>query len=213
MVALSALIVVLIALLISFITGIYLFVIFTIGIVLSLAAPFFDVPSLKKSGGLVYYSSLFLAERPKNGVIKIHGGSLFDYVFVIDSKMNGKQRTNFILQQYMEGLLNLIETNESNGSEDLKISGTSYIINDRTAQRIGFTVVQTDFLQKLILIYNYFNVSISYSIARGKLSFPKLSETKTFEASIKELAKQKNLIKSLNQKLKRNTAHVTQVDH
>lgn len=213
MVALSALIVVLIALLISFITGIYLFVIFTIGIVLSLAAPFFDVPSLKKSGGLVYYSSLFLAERPKNGVIKIHGGSLFDYVFVIDSKMNGKQRTNFILQQYMEGLLNLIETNESNGSEDLKISGTSYIINDRTAQRIGFTVVQTDFLQKLILIYNYFNVSISYSIARGKLSFPKLSETKTFEASIKELAKQKNLIKSLNQKLKRNTANVTQVDH
>ena len=41
-------------------------------------------------------------------MIKIHGGTLFDYVFVIDQKMNGKQRTNFIIQQYLEGLLNLI---------------------------------------------------------------------------------------------------------
>jgi len=195
-----ALIVILASLFISWKTGIYLFVIFTFPIILSIIAPFFDTPSMKKSGGLKYYSSLFLAERPKNGTIKIHGGTLFDYVFVIDPKMNGKQRTNFIIQQYLEGLLNLIEENEINKSENVKIVGTSYIINDRTAQRVGFKVVKTDYVQKLILIYNYFNVLMTYSIAKGKLSFPKLKETKTFEAKLNELIKRKDFIRNLNEK-------------
>lgn len=200
MIGFFALIVILASLFISWKTGIYLFVIFTFPIILSIIAPFFDTPSMKKSGGLKYYSSLFLAERPKNGTIKIHGGTLFDYVFVIDPKMNGKQRTNFIIQQYLEGLLNLIEENEINKSENVKIVGTSYIINDRTAQRVGFKVVKTDYVQKLILIYNYFNVLMTYSIAKGKLSFPKLKETKTFEAKLNELIKRKDFIRNLNEK-------------
>ena len=140
-------------------------------------------------------------------MIKIHGGTLFDYVFVIDQKMNGKQRTNFIIHQYLEGLLNLIEKNENNKSENIKIRGTSYIINDRTAQRIGFKVVKTDNIQKLILLYNYFNVLITYSIAKGKLSFPNLKETKTFETTLKELGKRKDFIRNLNAKLKSTIAH------
>lgn len=120
--------------------------------------------------------------------------------------MNGKQRTNFILQQYLEGLLNLIEENEINKSENFKISGTSYIINERTAQRIGFKVIKTDIIQKFILIYNYFNVLITYSIAKDKLSFPKLKHTKTFEASLNELVYRKDFIRSLNGKLKNSIA-------
>ncbi len=135
-------------------------------------------------------------------MIKIHGGSLFDYVFVIDQKMNGKQRVNFIIQQYLEGLLNLIEENENNKTENIKIRGTSYIINDRTAQRIGFTVIKTDYIQKVILLYNYFNVLLTYSIAKGKLLFPKLSQTKTFEAELHELVARKDFIRNLNEKLK-----------
>ncbi len=202
-----ALMVILTSLFISWKTGIYLFVILTFPITLSIIAPFFDTPSLKKSGGVKYYSSLFLAERPKNGMIKIHGGTLFDYFFVIDQKMNGKQRTNFIIQQYLEGLLNLIEENEINKSENIKISGTSYIINDRTAQRAGFKVIKIDYIQKFILIYNYLNVLIKYSIAKGKLSFPKLKETKTFETTINELVKRKYFIRNLNEKLKSTIAN------
>jgi hypothetical protein len=132
---------------------------------------------------------------------------LFDYVFVIDRNLNAKQRTNFIIQLYLEGLLNLIKENENSKSENIKIRGTSYIINNRTAQRIGFKVVKTNYIQKLILIYNYFNVLITYSIAKGKLSFPKLKETRTFETTLNELVNRKDFIRDLNEKLKSTIAN------
>lgn len=176
---------------------------FLLAITLSIAAPFFDVPSLKESGALKYYSSLFIAERPKDGVIKIHGGTLFDYVFVFDRSWNGKQRTTFVLQQYMEGLLTLIEEFENSSSDDLTIKGTSYIINQRTAERVGFSVTDIDYIQKLSLMYNYFSVTLSHSIAKGKLSFPKISETKTFEAKLSELRERKEYIRTMHSKLSR----------
>lgn len=202
LVGLFALVVILTTLFISWTTGIYLFVLFALPITLSIIAPFFDTPSLKGSGDLIYYSSLFLSEKPKDGMIKIHGGTLFDYVFVIDLNLNGKQRTNFVIQQYLAGLLNLIEENENNKSENFRIRGTSYILNDRTAQRIGFHIIETDYIQKLILIYNFFNVLITYSLAKGRLTFPKLNETKTFETTLNILVERKGIIRDLNEKLK-----------
>ncbi|MGB6037021.1 MAG: hypothetical protein WBG42_12185 [Cryomorphaceae bacterium] len=201
-IALAVIVIILLALSLSWITGIYLFVILISWIALSIIAPFFDAPSLKKSGGLIYYSPLFISEKPKNGMVKIHGGTLFDYVFVIDPEMNGKQRTTFIIQQYLEGLLKLIEAHEINKHDDLLIRGTSYIINKRTAQRMGFKVVKTDSLQYLILIFNYFNVLTTHSLAKGKLSFPKMEATKTFEAKLTELVERKEHIERLNEMMK-----------
>jgi len=99
-------------------------------ITLSIIAPFFDTPSLAKRGELIYYSPLFLTEKEKNGVITIHGGTLFDYYYVIDRKLNGSQRTNLIIEGYLDGLLNLIEAYEGKVSNSIKIKGTSYIINE-----------------------------------------------------------------------------------
>lgn len=175
-------------------TGILIF-----AIVLSIIAPFFDMPSLKKSGKMIYYSPLFITEKPKNGTIKIHGGTLFDYYFVIDKTLNGKQRTDFIIQQYIQGLLCLME---KHGNEsDMKIRGTSYILNPRTAEKLGFTVTRTDILQRFILTYNYFNILISNSIAKNRLSFPKLNNTITFETDFKQLAQHKDYIYKLNNTL------------
>src|SRR5690606_39731813 len=162
--------------------------------------PFFDTPLLKKSGKLIYYSTLYITEKPKNKIIKIHGGTLFDYYFVIDKKLNGKQRTNFIIQQYLQGLLCLIENYENDN--EMKVRGTSYIMNKRTAEKIGFKIIKTDFLQKAIITYNYFNILISNSIAKNKLSFPNLNETKTFETDFGQLIERKEYITSLNNTLK-----------
>ncbi|WP_417367223.1 hypothetical protein [Flavobacterium beibuense] len=189
------------SIIISIYSGIYLIGFLIFAITLSIVSPFFDIPSLKKSGRINYYSSLFLTEKPKNGVVKIHGGTLFDYYFVIDRKMNGKQRTDFIIQQYLEGLLSFIE--EHKNDNQIKIHGTSYIINERTAEKIGFKSVETDVLQKVILTYNYFNLLISNSIAKKKLAFPNLSKTKTFEAEISQLIERKEYIERLNKSLKR----------
>lgn len=203
----AAFLVILFSFLIFWITGFYLIVIILFCIGLSIIAPFFDTPSLKKSGKLTYHSLLFLSEIPKNGILKIHGGTLFDYVFVIEKKMNGKQRTNFIIQQYLQGLLNLIEENKNSSDDNLIIRGTSYMINDKTAQRIGFRVIDTDFIQKLILIYNYSNILISFSIAKGKLSFPNLKETKTFETTLRDLVHREKYLMDLNEKLKSTIAN------
>ena len=84
----------------------------------------------------------------------------------------------------------------------MKIQGTSYVINKRTAQKIGFQVIETNVLQKVILSYNYFNILISNSLAKNRLAFPKISNTKSFEAEISQLNKRKDYIKKLVEALK-----------
>lgn len=191
--------------------GLYFLICISIVITLSIIAPFFDIPALKKQGKLMYYSSLFVTEKEKNGIIKIHGGSLFDYVFVIDKTLSGQQRTNFILQQYLEGILNLIAVCEKENNTAVKIQGTTYILNERTGHKIGLNSIKTDFIQKLILIFNYVNILISNSIAKRKISFPNLTTIKTFESTIEELIKRRAFIEGLNEKLK-NTVHQKKVN-
>lgn len=193
------------AIVLSVISGFYWIGILICAIILSIIAPFFDTPALKKSGKLIYYSPLFITEKPKNGVIKIHGGTLFDYFFVIDKRMNGKQRTNFILQQYLHGLLYFMEKSEDRKETDFKMRGTSYIINRRTAEKIGFKIVETDFSQKLILCFNYVPILISNSMAKKKVSFPNLNKTKTFEANFSQLLDRKEYLVALNNRLKNNS--------
>jgi hypothetical protein len=123
-----------------------------------------------------------------------------DYYFVLDKKMNGKQRTSFIIQQYLDGLLHLTEKYKND--KKMKIRGTSFIINKITAEKIGFEIIETDILQKIILIYNYFNILISNSIAKHKLSFPTLNKTKTFDVNMSQLLEQKEYIEKLNKSLK-----------
>ncbi|WP_198293499.1 hypothetical protein [Algoriphagus resistens] len=197
-----ALLILLLVFLICWKTGLFLPLILGIPITLSLVAPFFDVPALKKSGDLIYHSPLFLAEKPKKGKIVVHGGTLFDYVFVIDLSLNGRQRNNLIMEQYLEGLVNLIDHLQKENSENLTIRGTSYILNKRTAKKIGFQVVQTDFFQRCILLYNYFNLLVASSFAKGKLTFPSLGETQTFEARLWDLMQRRDFINCLNKKLK-----------
>lgn len=205
-IALVSLIIILLSILISWNTKYYFIGILSIAIVLSIIAPFFDTPSLKKSGNLIYYAPLLLAEKARNGILKIHGGTLFDYIFVLDYKMNGKQRTAFIIQQYIQGLLNIIQEFEDGKISDLKVKGTSYIINERTAQKIGFKITKTDNLQKLILVYNYINIMISSSIAKARFSLPNLGKIRTFESDLAVLTNKKESLNKLNNKLKNTIA-------
>ncbi|MCC4213203.1 hypothetical protein [Leeuwenhoekiella parthenopeia] len=192
--------VLLVLVVLSIYTGIYFIAILGFAIILSLIAPFFDVPSLKKSGKMIYYAPLFITEKPKDGLIKIHGGTLFDYYFAIDRRLNGRERTAYIMYEYLNGLLALIEAYKD--QPQLRVQGTSYIINERTAKKLGFKIGETNGFQKLILSYNYFNILVSSSIAKNKLSFPKLSNTKTFEAQISDLALHKAHIEKLRDALK-----------
>ncbi|MBC9796970.1 hypothetical protein [Sinomicrobium weinanense] len=170
---------------------------FFVVITLSVIAPFFDVPSMVGKGHLRYFSSLFLAEKEKDGVIVIHGGTLFDYYFAIPKNLNGKQRTAFILSEYLKGLLNIIHSE----GENVVLRGTSYIINERTASKTGLKKVRTDGIQQLILLYNYFNLVASLYLAKNKIIFPRLSRIHTYEGKIGDLKRHEASITTMLNRL------------
>lgn len=177
------------------------FLIFVIAILLSIIAPFIDAPTGRKNGSLIYYSPLFITTKERKGTIIMHGGTLFDYVFAVDPKLSGAQRKKLIILGYLKGLIKLIEAYEHAQKEDIIVRGTSYIINERTANKIGLKTVKTDASQWFILVFNYIPLTISYSYAKGKLSFPSLSRIKTYEGRMGDLIKQKDRLNALATRL------------
>ena len=185
----------------AYLSGFYL-LIFLLPIVILIAAPFIDLPMGEKSGKFIYYSPLFIIEKEKNNQITVHGGTLFDYFFTVNPDMNGRERTQFVLYGYVSGLINFISQHENQDKDNLKVRGTSYIINTRTATRFGFHPVQKDFLQVLILIFNYIPITISYSFLKQKLRFPKISDVQTYESTFSEIAEHKDELIRLKHRLK-----------
>ena len=89
------------SLIVAWQTKIFFIAIFVFYLLITIIAPFIDVPTNQKTGRLIYYSNFLITEKEKNGVVKIHGGTLLDYYFVLNFKWNGQQRTNYILQPYL----------------------------------------------------------------------------------------------------------------
>lgn len=168
---------------------------------ISVIAPFFDVPALIEKGSLKYYSLFLIAEVKKNDTITIHGGTLFDYYFVFNANLNGKERTKLIISSYLKGIIKLI--NQENDS--VKIKGTSYIINEKTANKIGLRKTKTDNIQKLILLFNYVNLLTSIYLAKRIVKFPNLNNIHTYEAEVKDIKKKEVYINQLISKLENTT--------
>lgn len=159
-------------------------------LLLSFAAPFIDVPMGVQQKKLDYLSPLCLLEPQKEKLI-LHGGTLFDYLFVLHKKIPVEKRKKIILQNFAEGLLYLIETEKENKN----IEATTYILNERIAKKMGFSIHPANPVQKLILCYNYLLLLATKSYAAGQLSFPKLSATKTYTSDINSLKKNKDFLK------------------
>ncbi|MBL6448696.1 hypothetical protein JMN32_20455 [Fulvivirga sp. 29W222] len=190
---------ILIVLSLAWLFNFYLLVVI-IPVLISIAAPFIDVPTGVKSGQFTHYSSLFIASSERKGEVAVHGGTLFDYYFNLAS-VKPAERKKVVLLSYLKGLMRLVEKYEEDGREELVIKGTSYVINERTAEKVGFKPVRTDFLQKMILALNYIPVIIAYSYTQGKVGVPDLSKVITLKATIKELADHKEAITRLVQRM------------
>ena len=172
-----------------------------IPIAILIAAPFFDLPSGKKNGSFIYYSPFLITEPKKDGLVVFHGGTLFDYYYAIPPELKGHERTRFVLYGYVMGFTRFISEHENEKTGDLKIKGTSYIINPRTASRFGLQPVQKDFSQVLILLFNYIPIMLSNSFLKQKLSFPILSNVQTYEGNFEQLAAQKDELLRLKHRL------------
>ncbi|OJJ14295.1 hypothetical protein BKI52_43205 [marine bacterium AO1-C] len=164
-----------------------------ITLTISLIAPFFDVPSLVAQKRLNYYSLFLLGEKERQGTIKIHAGTLFDYYFVFDKAIGSEERRKLILLEYLKGMMNIIQQEKA----EISIEGTSYIINERTAKKIGLKKVQTNGVQKLILAFNYVNLMVSLFFVKKGVYFPDLSRVSTFRGQIIDIKKNEQYIKRL----------------
>jgi hypothetical protein len=141
-----------------------------------------------------------LAEREKNNRIKIHGGTLFDYYFVFRREMTAQERTRLVLLEYLKGLRNLAQATTAN----VTIQGTSYFLNERTANKLGLRKVTTDRMQQLIMLFNYVNIMLSLSLVKRSIVFPSLNRLSTFEGKAIDLQKSILFLNELIAKLEGN---------
>jgi hypothetical protein len=178
------------------------FLIFVIiSITLSIIASFIDVPSGIKSGNLIYYSPLLIGEAVKNKILKLHGGTLFDYYYVLNRRASYSERKRQVFKGYIDGLLNLIEKYETTPQNAIRIKATSYIINTRTAQKMGLHKVKTDFLGAMIIYFNYFNLLCSLSLLNAKLTFPNINNVCSFEGDLNDLMRKKDYLLALKSRI------------
>lgn len=180
-----------VGLLIYFLSAPILFIF--IPILFLVFAPFIDVPQGVKTGQLIYLSPFLLHTKEKNNKIELHGGTLFDYYFILDPSHNERERKQLILKNYVIGLLNLIDKFRER-KEPLEIEATTYFIGENTAKKFEFQNKRINLLQKIILIFNYIPLLISNSIANKSFTLPKLSKARTIRSNTNELIDKEELI-------------------
>ena len=144
-----------------------------------------------------YYSPMLSALLPTDKEIEIHNGSSFDYLFIKRKFKAGATFRYYIIYCYLEGLLKIIENIEAGKRpETVKIVGTSYFFNQRTATKLGFSVKNASILNRINLLLNFIDLFWMYSISRGKPSIPNLLKVNKVVIDGKTLVENKNNILS-----------------
>ncbi|MDT8322248.1 MAG: hypothetical protein RQ826_17160 [Xanthomonadales bacterium] len=68
--------------------------------------------------------------------------------------VSASERKKLAMGGMIEGMINLIDEHERADRRDLKVRTTSYILNERSAAKLGLEKRPTDAFQTLILYYN-----------------------------------------------------------
>lgn len=157
-------------------------------------APFIDVPTGARSGKLWYWSALLIAERPRDGRMRLHGATLFDYAFILDRRTSRPVRRQRILSGYMGGLRALIDAFQSGEIDDVLLTGTTHIAGPRTLSRLGFETRPLEPVQTVLLIMNFPLLFLAESFANGRLVIPRVGRIRSFECRVSELARRRDRI-------------------
>lgn len=165
---------------------------------------FTTTPYLRLKGTYKYYSPMLLVFMPSNDKYDIHNGTSFDYLFVMLGTKPGRSWRNKLLRYYLEGLLNIVEEIELEAIPDsVLVRGSSYFFGERTVKKLGFSVREISKDEKPNFYFLYLDLTLMYSLAKGKLAFPKLNRVKTAEISGADLCKQKAYLQKLYAYLKK----------
>lgn len=183
--------------------GLPLLSFFMFAVSLSVFAPFVDVPMGVKSGSLHYYSPLLIGEKIRNNRLVLHSGSLFDYYFVLNKAHSVREIKRQVFSAYVDGLLNLIHEHENKQPTQISIKATSYILNTRTAKKLGLSPTSPDMLQRFILYFNYINLTCALSLLNKKLTWPNIQKIASYEGKLDTLIDKKNDLISMKNRFKK----------
>ncbi|WP_129595645.1 hypothetical protein [Seramator thermalis] len=153
-----------------------------------------------------YYSPMLLGYNATDKQIDLHNGTSFDYLMVMTTNKPGIEFRNRLLKYHLEGLLNIIQLIEKkNIPETVNIVGTSYFFNNRTLEKMGFETENPSLFYRINLFLNVIDLIWMYSLSRGKLKIPNISNVKKASTTGKKLIENKDKIILLNRKIKTET--------
>lgn len=155
-----------------------------------LVSPLYTLMGLYK-----YLSPMLLVVNASDQKYDMHNGTTFDYLFVMRKIKPGALWKKTMLIYYLDGLLEIIRRVEENEIPDtVEVRGSSYFFSERTAQNLGFEIKKAGRSEKLNLLLNYLDLLWTYSISKGRLSFPNLLNTQTASTNGRILVQGKAII-------------------
>lgn len=163
-----------------------------------LLADFLTTPLFQLLNVHTYYSPMLIATRIHGSRLAIHGGTLFDYVKHLRWVDRGGTAKRQVLGYYFQGMLALIkDIEEERIAGNTIISAKSYFFSPKNAERLGFTVKAKGLPCALGGILTYSMLILTYSYAKGRLSFPNLSHTVDAQILSSELVQNKEKLMKL----------------
>ena len=113
-------------------------------------------------------------------------------------KQKGADASKFIMINYLKGLLKIItEIEQKKVSNEITILGISYIINKKTAERLGFTVEKPGIYRRFLFFIDYFTLFLMYSFSKGRIAFPNIFKVKKVRITENKLVASKEKIKQI----------------
>lgn len=172
---------------------------------LPILAPIFNlvsVPFFRLIGYYKYLTPLVLSTVQTDKEYDLHNVFTFDYLVNFKWADRGKKVQKMLLQHYFKALLVIIERIETGQlPPTVTIVGHSYFFNDRTAQKLGFTVSKASSFWVINSCLQFIELTYLYSFSQGKWAFPKFWKVQRAEISGTDLLAKKHFLKGLVKKL------------
>ena len=157
-----------------------------------------SVPFCRLIGYYKYLNPYVLSTVQNDIKYDLHNIFTFDYLLNFRWKDRGRIAQKTLLVHYFKAILTIIERIENEQlSPEVKIIGNSYFFNNRTAEKLGFTISKASAFWVINSALQFIELSYLYSFSKGKWAMPKFWKVKQAEIIGRDLVERKSTIEAL----------------